>query len=918
MRNLMGKLSNYSQARALKQQLDVNTMTYGIYYHKNAEQLDPTGERASKQEVDALLARWEEIIRLELNHIGVKPSTGVSDASEDIETAQLAVIIQRVCVAGSAALIQGNFTVTQRFLLTCYHVARMVSGKDQRRQKMTLVGKEFKGLLAKDGDVFSVLSKESKEKLKEPPLVVKFMQQKEVAVIFYSQNQSQPEYNTISTPAPAVMHQFQVSNSFAIQSRKMNTRQQQQAQFQQNQVQFAQYQNQPSWFRRGPFKKEYVRTSSNSYRNGVWGPQQSQLPISNFQSSSQFVSCIPVPVAVTTVDHGTVEPDHLSPFSKIRMRKGGKTPNDYDTSKEKSTHHNNENQYLPLREDGSLSGVLVPERLTSKINNWERINGCSFIKIRATPNWLSIEALRKLKQIQTYKKFHGTTIQKLEYQKQLEKKIKKRSNDQNGQGERMRSNILVPKPNGKLRKILYCRMFNNYTGLNKFKMEGSQFIKQIIEKVDHVTTLVLKEAYHQINVSDNLLQYFGFTFKRITYCYRGLPYGFKNSSFIFNKTLRCNAASNVISPGLGKETSNEKMHNLRIYSIHLTWLGVIETEYGGQNAERSKTQNEEEITRMNQRSPQSANSEGKESSISSRIHEFPQIPVRRSFSDPQLSESSVNISNKERGMEQLSQVEQEDPGKSILMALKNQRKQPNKHQQYQLDCIVDNRYYEDRVGSNLIISQMESEGYRTMEGKIALDQQQLTRDGGSPASIEKLSGKSHGGKSVSIDSPNRQLDNRIVSEEMQDNTSANAPSTSKFPNTGNITNPNTDHSQSWTGEQRCRFIESHSMKRGLQHQPADTSTCNESNKLSSGNRSLCDSNEQKASKTLLAVKGSTCNRKKGRIQHQLIKQTTSGSSIDRNNSKSIEETQEGTFNSSNVNASMVRREVRSNFSYSDE
>ncbi|KAA6392691.1 MAG: hypothetical protein EZS28_011786 [Streblomastix strix] len=60
MHSLMGKPSNSPQARSLKQQLDANTMMYEAYFHKNAAQLDPTGECATKQEVDALLARQEK------------------------------------------------------------------------------------------------------------------------------------------------------------------------------------------------------------------------------------------------------------------------------------------------------------------------------------------------------------------------------------------------------------------------------------------------------------------------------------------------------------------------------------------------------------------------------------------------------------------------------------------------------------------------------------------------------------------------------------------------------------------------------------------------------------------------------------------------------------------------------------------
>ncbi|KAA6403577.1 MAG: hypothetical protein EZS28_000889 [Streblomastix strix] len=141
------------------------------------------------------------------------------------------------------------------------------------------------------------------------------MQQKEVAVTPNSQNQGQPEYSTLSTPAPTVIPQFQFPNSFANQSRQTNPRQQQRAQFQQNQVQFAQYQNQPSWFRRGPFKRNMYDFSADynlPFKEQKF-PHQYQLSFhqNQFQQLPQRIA------------HGTVEPDHLSPFSKIRMRKRG-------------------------------------------------------------------------------------------------------------------------------------------------------------------------------------------------------------------------------------------------------------------------------------------------------------------------------------------------------------------------------------------------------------------------------------------------------------------------------------------------------------------------------------------------------------------------------------------------------------------
>ncbi|KAA6403576.1 MAG: hypothetical protein EZS28_000888 [Streblomastix strix] len=171
---------------------------------------------------------------------------------------------------------------------------------------------------------------------------------------------------------------------------------------------------------------------------------------------------------------------------------------------------------------------------------------------------------------------------------------------------------------------------------------------------------------------------------------------------------------------------------------------------------------------------------------------------------------------------------------------------------------------------------------------MTLEQQQLTRDGCSPASFEELLGQSYGGASGSIDSPNRQQDSRIFSVKMEGVTSDNVLCTSNFTNIVNITNPKTDYSQPWTGEQGCRLIESPCLERELRHQPADTNTINESNILLSRNKSLSDSNLQTMSKILLAVNGSTRSRKKGAFSTSWSNKLTFSSSTDRVNNNSIE------------------------------
>ncbi|KAA6373545.1 MAG: hypothetical protein EZS28_030928 [Streblomastix strix] len=105
---------------------------------RQASDLNPSTERASKRERELLFQREEEIFGLELNKEGVYPSIIGDEAEDDVETAQLAVLIQRACVAASTALIQGDFPATQIFILTCHHVARVIAGDASLRRYVKL------------------------------------------------------------------------------------------------------------------------------------------------------------------------------------------------------------------------------------------------------------------------------------------------------------------------------------------------------------------------------------------------------------------------------------------------------------------------------------------------------------------------------------------------------------------------------------------------------------------------------------------------------------------------------------------------------------------------------------------------------------------------------------------------------------
>ncbi|KAA6357254.1 MAG: hypothetical protein EZS28_047219, partial [Streblomastix strix] len=78
----------------------------------------------------------------------------------------------------STALIQGDFPATQRFILTCHHVARVIASDASQRRDVKLVADEFKPLIGKKGSVLNALSKQSKDQINELNISIKLIASK--------------------------------------------------------------------------------------------------------------------------------------------------------------------------------------------------------------------------------------------------------------------------------------------------------------------------------------------------------------------------------------------------------------------------------------------------------------------------------------------------------------------------------------------------------------------------------------------------------------------------------------------------------------------------------------------------------------------------------------------------------------------
>ncbi|KAA6327924.1 MAG: putative Transposon Ty3-G Gag-Pol polyprotein, partial [Streblomastix strix] len=124
-----------------------------------------------------------------------------------------------------------------------------------------------------------------------------------------------------------------------------------------------------------------------------------------------------------------------------------------------------------------------------------------------------------------------------EYNKQLQKEIQQGIVIEVPSVKVLNRTFLVPRSDGRLRKILDCRMVNSVTMNQKFQMEGVEHLRQLIQPEDFATTLDLRDAYHHVNVHSSLHPYFSFAFRDKMYTYAGLPFGWNRNPYMFTKTL---------------------------------------------------------------------------------------------------------------------------------------------------------------------------------------------------------------------------------------------------------------------------------------------------------------------------------------------------------------------------------------------
>ena len=97
--------------------------------------------------------------------------------------------------------------------------------------------------------------------------------------------------------------------------------------------------------------------------------------------------------------------------------------------------------------------------------------------------------------------------------------------------------FVIPKKSGDLRIILNLKEFNLFILTQHFRMETLNVILPQLSASDWAVSIDLKDAYLHIPVHPQSRRFLGFQFMDMTYQYKFLPFGLKDSPWVFTRVV---------------------------------------------------------------------------------------------------------------------------------------------------------------------------------------------------------------------------------------------------------------------------------------------------------------------------------------------------------------------------------------------
>ena len=97
--------------------------------------------------------------------------------------------------------------------------------------------------------------------------------------------------------------------------------------------------------------------------------------------------------------------------------------------------------------------------------------------------------------------------------------------------------FVIPKKTGDLRVILNLKKINLFIPVQHFRMETLSLILPQLSSQDWAVSLDLKDAYLHVLVHPQSRKFLGFAFQGVTYQYKVLPFGLKDSPWVFSRVV---------------------------------------------------------------------------------------------------------------------------------------------------------------------------------------------------------------------------------------------------------------------------------------------------------------------------------------------------------------------------------------------
>ncbi|KAA6403249.1 MAG: hypothetical protein EZS28_001231 [Streblomastix strix] len=291
MKSLLNQTAHTPEEEHQIQQINSAKLLIEQYYNEKIADMDPTGRRATKYELEALDDRIQSTLGLEVNKKGAIERAGDADLEFEAEICKLAVDGQRAAATAITSLATGDFESATQWMLTSHHYDRIIAGKAQQRREQALVPDIFKGLLGPNVGVSEVLGQKSKDKLKEQAKTAKLIEQPKEQQSITPKSIQQSQSSTQQAPTTPQAQQYQqpiiqilpLPQPFSYQSSTLPSHQQPYN----NSNNFRQW----SRGRGGPFKRDrqgIISPYLNYYNSQLQQP--SQFPN---QQQNQFANSLP-------------------------------------------------------------------------------------------------------------------------------------------------------------------------------------------------------------------------------------------------------------------------------------------------------------------------------------------------------------------------------------------------------------------------------------------------------------------------------------------------------------------------------------------------------------------------------------------------------------------------------------------------